>query len=51
MPPQQSERLLDLVDEALDFCAHIRSMAAEGGFSIPCDGDLTSQARRRNIRT
>jgi hypothetical protein len=32
MPPQQRERLLDLVDEALGFRAHVRSMAAEAAF-------------------
>jgi hypothetical protein len=24
MPPQQRERLLDLIDEALGFCAHVQ---------------------------
>jgi hypothetical protein len=31
MPPQQYERLLDLVDEALGFRAHGHSIAALGG--------------------
>jgi hypothetical protein len=33
MPPQQSERPLDFLDEALSFRAHIQSMAAESGVS------------------
>jgi hypothetical protein len=32
MPPQQSDRLLDLVDEAFGFRTHIRSMAATAAF-------------------
>jgi hypothetical protein len=37
MPPQQSERLLDLLDDGRDFRAHDKAPA----------GDVTKQAARR----
>jgi hypothetical protein len=47
MPPQQPERLLDLIDEALSFRAHEISIAARAARSMP-DGDLPSPAGPRN---
>jgi hypothetical protein len=40
MPPQQPDRLLDLLDDRLRFRAHvsISRLAAEGGHEIPNAG-------------
>src|SRR6185437_3499877 len=48
MPPQQPQRLLDFVDQALDFGAHDWLNAAKAAFDSG-EGDLTLRARRRNL--
>jgi hypothetical protein len=44
MPPQQSDRLLDLFDQSFDFRAHV-PQTMTNGFAAK---DLTAQVRKRN---
>jgi hypothetical protein len=35
MPPQQPDRLLDVIDNRLDFGAHIRSVVVQAAAAAP----------------
>jgi hypothetical protein len=48
MPPQQPDRLLDLVDQLLDFRAHLSSARSAAGDFRPAAHDVAIRLRRRN---
>jgi hypothetical protein len=50
MPPQQLERLLDLVDEILGFRAHVDVRFRLAALLNRLQGDLAVQQRQRNWR-
>jgi hypothetical protein len=46
MPPQQPDRLLDLVDDRLDFCAHNRTSRMDEN----CDLAIAKAGRNSGAR-